>query len=370
MALNIYRAIQWAIDKANDPACGYSQGGSGHPPRTGPDYDCSSFTAEAMIQGGAEMTVGGVPVTSCGQITTSNLQEALMSVGFSVRPLLQTPMLGDVFVWDGSGSDGHAFMCTSPTQIVEASSDRGHPETGDQTGTEVWVTSFPSDLSSHPWVHLRPAPSAYGQWHCKASGGYDMTDQFAIDNAFMIWSILSNLGWTVEAVCGFMGNVQIESGVNPWRYQYDSIQSRSSALTWGGGYGLVQFTPCRKYQQDSRSMAMTGYGPNYSDQTGSNDDGTAQLRFIDQYADYEPDLPSYPMTYAEYKASTLSADYLAEVWFYNYERGDPTSLQQRKDAALYWYSVLQGTPPGPGPVGNVPYWLLKKIHDRNFGRGA
>lgn len=197
-----------------------------------------------------------------------------------------------------------------------------------------------------------------------------MTDQFAIDNAFMIWSILSNLGWTVEAVCGLLGNVQIESGVNPWRYQYDSIQSRSSAQTWGGGYGLVQFTPCRKYQQDSRAMAMTGYGPNYSDQTGSNDDGTAQLRFIDQYADYEPDLPSYPMTYAEYKASTLSADYLAEVWFYNYERGDPTSLQQRKDAALYWYSVLQGTPPGPGPIGNVPYWLLKKIHDRNFGRGA
>lgn len=359
---NIYQAVSWAMQAADDPVHGYSQSY-----RTGPDYDCSSFVTEALLQGSFVMYDGSTQITSCGQVSTSNLGTCLLSAGFTVAPLYQTPKLGDIFVWDGSGNAGHAFICSSPTAIVEAASDRGHPETGDQTGTEVWNTSFPSDLTSHPWIHYSPPISSYGQWRTSATGGYSNTDQRAIDNAYMTWNILSNRGWTVNAVCGLLGNIGAESGYNPWRYEGDNVQSVSSAQTWGNGYGLVQFTPCRKYQLDSRAQGMTGYGPNYSDRTGSNNDGTAQLLFLDQYADYYP-TQSFPETYAQYKASTASADYLAEVWLYNYERPlDPSaSIQQRMDNALYWYSVLGGSPPGPGPIGNIPVWLLKKIHDRNF----
>ena len=52
-------AVQWAIEIANDPACGYSQGAENATPsrpytgsREGPDYDCASLIYHAFNQAG------------------------------------------------------------------------------------------------------------------------------------------------------------------------------------------------------------------------------------------------------------------------------------------------------------------------------
>lgn len=359
---NIYLSVRWAINTANDDSHGYSQVN-----RTGPDYDCSSFVTEALLQGNFQLFDGSTPITSCGQVSTSNIESVLSSSGFTQKGL-DNPSIGDIYFWDGSGNQGHAFICISSSMIAEAASDRGHPETGDQTGTEVWVTNIRSSFSDHNWKCYSPPASSFGQWSVAQTGGFLKESNEAIGNAYMIWNILSQLGWTVNAVCGLLGNLEVESGYNPWRYEGDNIQSMASAQSWGYGYGLVQFTPCRKYQFDSRAQQLFGYGPNWSDQTGSLNDGTAQLIFIDRFADYYP-TSSYPETYSQFKQSNATADYLARVWIYNYERpADPSaSIAQREAAALYWYSILSGTPPGPGPwPGTIPVWLMKKIRDRKF----
>lgn len=57
--------------------------------------------------------------------------------------------------------------------------------------------------------------------------------------------------WTVEAVAGMLGNVLAESGLNPWRWQGDTVNTSR-------GYGLFQFTPASSY------LALSGATPNMS----------------------------------------------------------------------------------------------------------
>ena len=65
-----------------------------------------------------------------------------------------------------------------------------------------------------------------------------------IQNATYIYDHLSNLGeksWSIEAICGLLGNIQAESWFNPGVWQrYDEKGGHS--IGGRGGYGLVQWT--------------------------------------------------------------------------------------------------------------------------------
>lgn len=184
-------------------------------------------------------------------------------------------------------------------------------------------------------------------WHCKATGGYTEQSQEFIDNCNEIWQVLGQRGWTKNAVAGVCGNMEFESGLNPWRWEGDVILASNDpaiATSRTNGYGLPQFTEPGKYILDSRAQAFPGYGPNFSDRTGSQQDGNAQILFIDQYADYSP-TTICPMSYAQYKASTDDPYYLAEVWVRNYERPaviDENVKRQRGNAAKYVFEILGG----------------------------
>lgn len=195
-------------------------------------------------------------------------------------------------------------------------------------------------------------------WNAKATGAYLRTSSQAIENAREIYSILSGLGWTLNAVCGLLGNVGYESGYNPWRWQGDSIGTSSSGL----GYGLVQWTPAGNYINDNVAKTYSGYNPNYSGHTGNASDGRAQVLFINlnQVDDGEggkgaqyyvnPDY-SYNVTWPQYKVSALGAGYLAKAWLHNFERPEDQSTSvenERAEEAEYWYNLLSGgtTPSG------------------------
>lgn len=202
-------------------------------------------------------------------------------------------------------------------------------------------------------------------WHAKAKGAYAEASSEAMDNALEIYGILAARGWTINAICGLLGNMGHESGYNPWRWQSDRLGASTGSPWTNKGYGLVQFTPASKYINNA--LGISGYGPNFSDKTGLATDGYAQIIFVDENADYYA-TSSYPLSYAEFKASTENPAYLASAWLYNYERpADPGATEQaRQTSANFWYQALSGepVPPDPGPppvvVGSsrrLPLWM-------------
>lgn len=191
-------------------------------------------------------------------------------------------------------------------------------------------------------------------WHVDPTARFEEKSTEADDNAKMIYSVLSEKGWTKNAVAGLLGNIQHEGIMNPWMWQDRNVQPTTGNPWYNIGYGLVQFTNAGKYINNA--SGYDGYGPNFSDQTGSTLDGQAQMLYLNDNADYSR-TDSYPLTFEEYKVSTLGADYLAEVWLYNYERpGDPAStVDIRKSSALYYYdNVLNGDTPSPEPPTPTP----------------
>lgn len=193
-------------------------------------------------------------------------------------------------------------------------------------------------------------------WHAKAVGAYAQDSQEALDNMQEMANLLTARGWTLNAVAAVAGNIGGEGGYNPWRWQSDNVPASTQSPWTNKGYGLVQFTPGGKYINAAQSYP--GYGPNFSDQAGLASDGQAQVLFVDEHADYYA-TSSYPLSYAEFKASTLDTGYLTAAWMHNYERpGSYDTLPGRQAAAAYWYSVLTGG------GRTIPGWLIAILAKR------
>lgn len=206
-------------------------------------------------------------------------------------------------------------------------------------------------------------------WHAKPQYAYARSSTEAYENCLEIWTVLGNRGWTLNAVCGLLGNMGGESGYNPWRWEGDvvlastdpDIDRQPISGQNNHGYGLVQFTPAGKYVHSSYAQAYPTYSPNYSDITGTPEDGEAQMLFLHEHNDYMPS-SQYNWTYQEYIAKTDNTDNMTEAWFYNYERGvySAQSMAVRKADASYWFTALPSTPPSPTPTKKkgMPLWMM------------
>jgi hypothetical protein len=143
-------------------------------------------------------------------------------------------------------------------------------------------------------------------------------------NSKYIFDFLKAKGWTLQAICGMLGNFNIESHMNPSRWQ-------NGYKTPSNGYGIAQWTPSTKY---------TTWASNNGLKKGNMD---SQLKRIL----YEVNHPSeqwgnkIDMSFSDYIHSTQSAYDLAKVWFYNYEQPSSTdTLTRRRRYARGWYKRL------------------------------
>lgn len=215
-------------------------------------------------------------------------------------------------------------------------------------------------------------------WHAKRTGGYGRLSTEATDNAQEAASILINeYGWTLEACCGALGNMQYEVGFNPWRWQADNILSQSDARTAGSshGYGLIGWTPARKYQfnnatwngvvlfPDYNQESYPGYGPNWSDIPGLETDGAAQVKLI-----AEGVRRSNPNLYLQRSGHVSASTYVtltnvnkaASEWWWCVEySASSESIPTRQLYARELYEWLKEH--GWQPSGSTPkIWLLSK----------
>ena len=118
-------------------------------------------------------------------------------------------------------------------------------QTGNVTGThthwEYWdggqTTAYRKDPSSIlripngvgtynvTWDASTPQPKPPlpdATWHAKNLYGYSRESSEAQDNAVMIYkALVQSLGWTLNSVSAVLGNMEWESGYNPWRWGWD-----------------------------------------------------------------------------------------------------------------------------------------------------
>lgn len=123
---NIYKAVQFMIDTAEDNTHGYDQ-----KHRNGPDYDCSSLVGTAL-------NVAGFNVSPFSW--TGNLEKQLIACGFvkCTKPW----RAGDIHLKTGK----HVCMSINANDIAQASiNEKGKTTggiTGDQTGREIGIREY------------------------------------------------------------------------------------------------------------------------------------------------------------------------------------------------------------------------------------
>ena len=151
-----------------------------------------------------------------------------------------------------------------------------------------------------------------------SSSGH-LTSEQMHHNASIAYSYLRRQGWSHNATCAALGNMQYESyEINPGRWQ-----------DGGGGYGIVQWDPASTYL-------------NWADQNGySATSLRGQLECLvytmqpgNGYWFAYGNKPF--LTYSEFITSNAPVDYLTEVFMYSYERPGTLHLERRIEYAKYW----------------------------------
>lgn len=159
------------------------------------------------------------------------------------------------------------------------------------------------------------------------------------NNAIQIYGQLTLYGWSLNAIAGVLGNMTVESSLNPAQTQYGYPVGSMS-----GGYGLVQWTPASKYKNwatDNNHDITDGFWQIYDLDTQAH--GTEYIM-----------KSAYPLSYSEFKTSTDTPAYLTEVFLKNYERAGVEALDKRVEWANYWYEFLSGEEPPVPPIPPIP----------------
>jgi hypothetical protein len=162
-------------------------------------------------------------------------------------------------------------------------------------------------------------------------------------NAQYILEYLTTRGWTKNAVCGILGNMQSESSINPARWQSDDIGNMS------GGFGLVQWTPATKYIDWANSQGLP-----YKEMDSNLARILWEVENNQQWIDSN-------MTFQQFTQSTDTAYNLAMKFISAYERPANPNQPARGTQADYWFTTLTGggvTPtPTPTNTDNAIYHL-------------
>lgn len=173
------------------------------------------------------------------------------------------------------------------------------------------------------------------------SGNKYLTRAEMENNALLIYGYFNAKGWTLESICGMLGNMESESTVNPGLWESLIVGNMND------GFGLVQWTPARNY--------INWAGSNYADGTRQCERIIYELENGEQW--YET--PTYPISFREFTQSNGSPYDLAMAFLANYERPLNPNQPIRGVQANNWYAFLSGEEPPDPP--DPPFGQRKKM---------
>lgn len=144
------------------------------------------------------------------------------------------------------------------------------------------------------------------------------------NNALLLASYFSAKGWSLNAICGMLGNMQSESTINPGRWESGVVAPES-------GYGLVQWTP-------STNVTDWLTVNNYPIDSGEGQCARIQYE-LDNGLQWIP-TPMYPQSFKEFSTSLLKPYDLAMMFIRNYERPFDPNQPARGLQAEAWFTFL------------------------------
>ena len=136
-----------------------------------------------------------------------------------------------------------------------------------------------------------------------------------------IYNFFKGKGWSKNAICGLLGNIEVETDYtfNPDIHAYNG----------DGGYGLLQWTPGSKLKNWAESNGLNFKTIN------------TQCRRV--IYEYDNNLQFYSskycsLTFKQYVKSTNSPDNLAECFMHNYEKPNLNyaNIPTRRNKAVEW----------------------------------
>lgn len=337
---SIQQAYNWAVETCANENVGYSQEYRNQQTVKGITYyDCSSFIWYSLLAGGFDVKSanGG----SSYPFWTGTQSACLRLLGFKKHSPSDPWLPGDILL-----RTGHTEMAFDSTRTMGAHTAKAPlPE----------QVSINANDSRDNWLELwRWENGATNEW---IKGNRWLTVGEMQNNATIIFNELLKNGFTLESICGLLGNTGGvytlgESSINPGIWQN---LTPNPVL----GFGLFQWTPSTNYT-------------NWADVNGyDHDDGYGQLDWlINQTVPTGQWIPTsdYPETFNEFKASTKDPEYLAYVFLNNFERPANRNQPDRQRNARYWYEwytnsyVPPENPPQNGGEwsSKMPIWLYLK----------
>lgn len=207
-------------------------------------------------------------------------------------------------------------------------------------------------------------------WYMSTDHYLGSTDTSSISsymehNARLIFDYFSAMNWSLSAIAGMLGNMQVESTLSPAFIQSShrsQLPNSASDLSdvpnnvmlsfynrngRGYGIGLVQwdgYTSTSPAGQKLVSFAIR-YNLDWFD-------GDTQLFRIlrEQETNIQwqkKTIFGIQWTWSNYVNNTRSPEDSSDIWRNCYEVGGDASIQRRRDNARYWYNYFQNEQPEP-----------------------
>ena len=167
----------------------------------------------------------------------------------------------------------------------------------------------------------------------------DSASQFSLsqpqkdENANRIYTYFTRRGWTKKAICGMLGNMDVECRMNPRAHS-----------TTADTYGLVQWHPASKLINWATTQNL------------DYQLGTTQCKRINYEENNELQWAAWaPYTFAEY-ARVLDdpVSVMARYFMIYYEVAGADTLAERQQWAEYYYGIVQ-------MIYDFPLWLVPII---------
>ena len=158
-----------------------------------------------------------------------------------------------------------------------------------------------------------------------------LSEEEALNNCKVFWEYFKAKGWSLNAVCGILGNAWYESTVNPNRWQGDDPWHQPPDQ-WG--FGLVQWTPYTKIiewlEQKVGLDDVSKFGQAECDRIQWEMENNQQWIATS----------SYPESFREYSTTTKDPYTCAIEFLANYERPLDPNQPERGTKAQELYEYL------------------------------